>query len=125
MDNEGGFRSPERQVKRDQTEPPFPEMHSTLPSGESNQRGQKEKSSPGVTAMPTSRNSTPYRQRKGLIQTHKSPVSRLATGSLIQTWGLKLRPPHPAPQYRLDAAGDPSPDRGAVQEWPWVNQGDE
>ena len=64
-----------------------------------------------------SRSAKLFLERAGLVPTLRGPLpSHDAESSAVH--GLTLQSPLPLPEFQKVLRGDPSPDRGATQEWP-------
>ena len=67
--------------------------------------------------MATSRSARAFLERKGLVQTRRYPVPRLAPYKML-VHSIPLETPLPSPSLQVDAEGDPPPDRGNLAPWP-------
>lgn len=64
-----------------------------------------------------SRSPRRFLERRGLIETHRKPMSTVCLASL-RTRDYPLEPPLPLPDYIAYTQGEPQPDRGTSKEWP-------
>ena len=65
----------------------------------------------------TSKSAKLFQERSGLIRTIRGPLPYYVIGA-NKAHDVPVQAPLPLPQLLGLKQGDPSPDRGAAQEWP-------
>ena len=61
-----------------------------------------------------------FLRRAGLVPTPASPTPAIEPGALL-VHSIPLQAPLPLPAYQGPLLGQPEPDRGPAQHWPYPN----